>query len=407
MWRYIMINTEAQRLKNLLPELHAIPVDALIEFFDALSAYWLEHPAIHSRIGYVRPLAEFIRKDRVIPMLTEAFRGDYHVLDRTVNGLYCQPRGLVVHWLAGNAALLGCYSLVQAFLTKNVSLVKPSSRAHEDFEFLLNSMRQVKTPSVSGEQMRSFVSVILVDRTEQQKHAALSLAADVRIAWGGEEAVQAITSLPKSVHCEDIIFGPKYSFGIVDVASMHEYESIAKKIALDVCTFDQFACSSPHTIFVEEGSDVTLRQFAQSLADALAFVGKKFIQKEAPGTKKQMDILTMRAKYAMIGDVIASDDTEWTVVITDEAGFSPACGSRVLWVKSVPRLDDVVPFVNRRVQTLGMAVTTATRDRLLDRLTLYGIDRCVPFGTMTLFDSPWDGMFVMDRLVRWVNVKHV
>lgn len=401
------IDAEAQKLKNLLPDLHAIPMDALIEFFDALAAHWCQDTAILARVGYVRPLAEFIRKDRLAPMLREALRGDYHVLDRVISGVHCQPRGLAVHWLAGNAALLGCYSLFQALLTKNVSLVKPSSRAHEDFEFLLDSMRSVQTPALTGEQVRSFVSVILADRTDREAHMALSRHADVRIAWGGEEAITAITELPKPVHCEDIIFGPKYSFGVVDAASMRDYEGIAKRIALDVCTFDQFACSSPHTIFVEEGSEVSLEQFAHSLADALAFVGKKFIKKEPPSAKKQMDILTMRAKYAMVGQIIASSDTEWTVIMTDEPGLSPACGSRVVFVKSVPRLEDVAPFVSRRVQTLGMAVTSETRDRLIDPLTLHGIDRCVPFGTMTFFDSPWDGIYVVDRLVRWVNVKHV
>ncbi len=40
--------------------------------------------------------------------------------------------------------------------------------------------------------------------------------ADIRIAWGGEEAVSTILSLKKNFFTEDIIYGPKYSYAILD-----------------------------------------------------------------------------------------------------------------------------------------------------------------------------------------------
>jgi hypothetical protein len=399
------IETLARAMKKKADELHAIPVDDLLGFFDALGASWEADTVLQKRIKYLRPLAAFIRRNRLQPMVSEALRGDEHILDRRIGRLHAQPRGLAVHWLAGNAALLGCYSLIQTLLTKNVSIVKPASRAHEDFEALLMSFSTVNTAAVSGETIRSFVAVVHADRTERHIHEALSKEADIRIAWGGEEAVSAIMSLPKSVYCEDIIFGPKYSFGVIDRASLADADAIAKKIALDVCTFDQFACSSPHTIFVERNGAADAASFARMLADALDVVGKKMIKKSVPGNKKQMDIRTFRAAYAMKGRVISSLDTEWTVIVTDEPGLAPACGSRVVFVKPVDRVDEAVSLVSHRIQTLGAAMTEETADRVLDTLTLHGIDRVVPFGSMTFFDSPWDGMFVLDRLVRWVAYR--
>ena len=33
-----------------------------------------------------------------------------------------------------------------------------------------------------------------------------------------------------------------------------------------------------------------------------------------------------------------------------------------------------------------------------------GIVRCPEIGFMTHFDSPWDGMFAIDRLIRWTSL---
>ena len=43
------------------------------------------------------------------------------------------------------------------------------------------------------------------------------------------------------------------------------------------------------------------------------------------------------------------------------------------------------------------------RIEVLDKVTLFGGDRLPPIGEMSYFESPWDGMFPLDRLVRWVS----
>ena len=59
---------------------------------------------------------------------------------------------------------------------------------------------------------------------------------------------------------------------------------------------------------------------------------------------------------------------------------------------------------DRRKQTIGLAIENfELRKKLVDELTLFGVDRCPKPGHMTLFESPWDGMFGVDRMVRWVT----
>jgi hypothetical protein len=43
------------------------------------------------------------------------------------------------------------------------------------------------------------------------------------------------------------------------------------------------------------------------------------------------------------------------------------------------------------------------RLEVAEALTARGVERCPEVGRMALYDAPWDGMFPMDRMVRWVS----
>jgi hypothetical protein len=389
--------------------LQKLKINDLLDFFQKLSDFWLTDKDVLSRQPYVKALAQFIGRKNFAEILKVSLRGNLKVLDsfETLGSsqirYHCQPRGLVVHWLAGNAPLLGFYSMFQAMVTKNVSIIKPSSRAYEDFIDILATIKKVNTAKIKGKDLLRSVAVVLVDRNDRIWQTELSKNADTRIAWGGKEAIEAISSLPKKMHADDIMLGPKYSFGIIDKESLIDYKKIAAKIALDIATFDQYACSSPHTIFMETGGSVTPEEFAKELADSLEYVGNKLIKKGTVDTRKNLDILTLRAKYSMVGNVWSSLDTEWTVILSKENGFGPACASRVVFIKPVKSLREITAFIDRGKQTIGISLKNSKRLDLLKEITFNGVDRCVPYGRMTFFESPWDGMFITDRLVRWVS----
>src|SRR3989344_990466 len=391
--------------------LNKYKINDLLDYFQKLSRFWLTDNKILARQPHIKALAQFISRDNFEEILSTALRGNLKVLDSFENlpigssrlHYHCQPRGLVVHWLAGNAPLLGFYSLFQAMVTKNASIIKPSSRAYQDFIDILATMKKVNTVKVRGEDLLKSVAVVLVDRNDVVWQAELSKGADIRVAWGGKEAIESIISLPKKVHAEDIVLGPKYSFGIIDKESLIDYKKIVAKLSLDIATFDQYACSSPHTIFIEKGGNITPKEFAKELATSLEYVGKKLIKKGTVDPRKNLDILTLRAKYSMIGNIWSSSDTEWTVILSEEKGLGPACASRVIFIKPVRSLKEITAFMDRGKQTIGTALKGPDRTSLLKEITMNGIDRCVPYGRMTFFESPLDGMFITDRLVRWVS----
>lgn len=390
--------------------IHSVRMDDFIQFLNTVYTTWKENKTLEQTAGgSLKHLAQFIEQKQLVSMLDFALRGDYRILDKFVDLqqadyiYHCQPRGLVVHWLAGNVPLLGLYSIIQALLTKNVSLVKASEKAYEELVILLESMAAVNTKKIQGTELLSTITVVLVDRDDTNNQQLLSKSADVRVVWGGQEAVETISSLQKNIFCDDIIYGPKYSYGIVDKASLAKMDEITTHLAFDVCTFDQYACSSPHTVFVE-AEPLVAEQFAATLAEKIRFVAGKMIPKEAEDAKKKMDILTVRAKYSMLGKVFSSENTDWTVLYSTEEGLFDACFSRVIHVKPISDIKEVAKYNDRKKQTLGCMISHSEREKIIDEITFKGIDRCPPFGDMTLYESPWDGFFAIDRMVRWVGL---
>lgn len=75
--------------------------------------------------------------------------------------------------------------------------------------------------------------------------------------------------------------------------------------------------------------------------------------------------------------------------------------SRVLMVHPVDHINDALVHVQDYIQTIGIA---APEDKAIDfanKATMAGVARCPLIGRMLNFEMPWDGLFLIDRLVRW------
>src|SRR5262249_17381557 len=93
----------------------------------------------------------------------------------------------------------------------------------------------------------------------------------------------------------------------------------------------------------------------------------------------------------------------WSVFYSDEdQGLATPCYARTLFVRPVDDVFEVVALCSINTQTAGLALSER-KLRLADALTAPGVERCPEVGQMALYDSAWDGMYPMDRMVRWVS----
>ena len=387
--------------------LHKQKIDDILEYVDLVGKYWSEN--FQQKIGAnSNHVKNFLSKDFLGKKLDIALHGNRYSLDEFVDLddpsllFHAQPRGISCHWIAGNVDILGIFSVIQALVTKNISIIKTPAN-YELLVDMLMSLEKINTESISGKEILKCFEVMYVEKSDIKNQEILSNSANIRIAWGGRDAVESILSLPKNVFTEDIIYGPKYSYAIIDEESIkRDKKIISQKIALDVSTFDQYACSSPHTVFVKTKDKELISEFSRSLAQAMEDVERIMLPKAKETEEKSKEIISTRSEYEIKGKVISSKNLNWTVIVSEDEGFAEPTFSRVIHVRPFTE-NNMVLKDNQKIQSIGISVDNNERFELIDKITFLGGDRCPSLGKMSFFDSPWDGMFGMDRMVRWIT----
>jgi hypothetical protein len=402
--------------------LEGLDVDDIIGFFNRLCEVWGDRAnPIQSRYGTegLNFLLYWFRQSHLTSALDVSLRGDRKVLDDFVavpgsaHSLIARPRGVICHWLAGNVPTLGMLSLAQGMLTKNANIVKVSKRNGEMIPHLLSSFNDVTYETqdgrvVEGKELVRSVAAVYVDHDDSEAQAELSQSTDVRVAWGGREAVESVMNLPRRYGTEDVIFGPKTSFMVIGkevLGSEASGSKIARRASVDASLFDQLGCNSPHTVFVETGSKIDPGRFAELLAVEMERTAKQHPRREFDSADT-MRILRLRAEYDMRGQAHYPQRSDWTVLYSDDdEGLATPCFNRTVFVRPIRDAMDVEQFCSHLTQSVGVALSADRKAAFAKRVMARGVDRCPEVGTMTLYEVPWDGIFAMDRFVRWCTIQ--
>jgi len=393
-----------------------VPLDAIIKILDALGKRVLKNPEINTLPG-VSYISLWLRRENLDKICTINY-GDKRYLD----GFYpnasnflmaARPRGIVCHWIAANMPTLGFFSLVQAVLSKNGSIVKMP----RDYVPLISSLLcelpgisvEYGGKSYSGSVILNTIAIVSFEGKAAAASEKFSRAADCRIIFGGSEAVRAISRLPCRDHCETIVFGPKYSFAVFDgdYIGSEGFDRALDLFVRDVAVFNQMACSSPHVLFLAKNqcsldSVVTrLRRAFGNLPPAL--------KTQPISTGMSARIINARATYLLADgkNCVAPQDLGWTILLNADPVLEEPVQGKCIFVKEIGSIDEVIPLVNHKIQAVSIGILDpAKRESFARQVTYRGVDRVVIPGTMHDFTLPWDGIMTLNRLVRWVILKN-
>ena len=108
-----------------------------------------------------------------------------------------------------------------------------------------------------------------------------------------------------------------------------------------------------------------------------------------------------RGIYDFKGVVYGDDDSIWTVLYSETPELNKPVYSRVVFVHPVNHINDSVEFVNDDIQTIGLAAEAEKASIFATLAAEKGAVRFPVCGKMLNFESPWDGMYIMDRMVKW------
>lgn len=389
-------------------------VDQIIEILDKFSLLLLDqHHPIHKLFpnSGIPFIANWCRKTNLESVLDTSL-GNRYSLDRFIESKACSdrcyrafPKGIVVHWMAGNVPTLGFLSLVQGMLTKNVNFIKVASNSDDMLSMLLHHMSKINIKdNRSGANLVRSVAVIRYEHSRKDIGENISKKADVRVLWGSDESVSAVQKLPTKINAVDVTFPNKTSLMLIGASALEkaDIKLLTKRIATDISVFEQKACASPHTIFIETNDDSKLVVFAESLKRSLQKI-LDTIPKTVPSEKEIASLLNLRARYDMFYRAWYSEGTEFTILVDDLFQLGPPIGNRTIYLRMVDKLEKVSELITPNVQSVGILSEAEQYENITSKFSVKGVQRFTQIGAMTHFEVPWDGYFLPQYLVRWTS----
>ena len=404
-----IINKNRTDLYNLKP-------DIIVELLNALSKKIIFNSNINSIPGATY-VALWLRRENLqrmyrINYCKTSYLEDFQSFENYFE-LYAQPRGIVCQWVSSNVPTLAFFSLIQVILSRNGSIIKVPE---ENLNLILSLLKNLNEISIdidgktySGTEISRSIAVVSFKGKDYDLSKEFSMIADVKIAWGGSEAIRVITSLPQKEHCETIIFGPKYSFGVFDKDFINNniFDKALDDAIKDVVIFNQMACSSPHVYFFEK-SKYSLKEISFKIKSSFEKIPDKLIKELLPWGVA-LNIINTRGIYLLSvdKDILKSEDLSWTILLNDEICLEEPIQGKCIFIKEIGDINEVLPFITRKIQVICIGIQDSIKKKeFAKNATYYGADRIVAPGKMHDFDLPWDGIMTLNRLVRWVFIKN-
>jgi hypothetical protein len=317
------------------------------------------------------------------------------------------PLGVVGHWPAGNVEIQPILSMTCALLGGNAAIVRIPRGLVELTRILMEKLAQ----SDPSERLTRRIFMAAFDHGRQDLHQAMARVVDGAMIWGGQESVLQVRSLPFPHWTRIQVFGPRISVAAMDAGAWSnpaEQETWCLRMARDLWQFDQQACSSPQVLYIENKNRQSTDQFLSSLQRAFETENKAHPRQEIAAT---LTSTISRARAAWLLDDVSHRAVfpmgpDWTLLIGSGSDIPQPVQGKTLTVLEVDDLLDAVSKLDGNVQTLGLGMADAEREREVALLAgQKGVDRIVKLGRMHTFVPPWDGVDLVRPMVRMV--RHV
>jgi hypothetical protein len=399
------VTAAAQRLREQALSSHVTAVQ-IIEVLERWGAA-LRGPALEAIPG-VPFLKLWLRRGSLEPILIRelgpgALNGEWHQEAHARLGAF--PVGLVGHWPAGNIEIQPLLSMSCALLGGNACLVRVPTGLVDATRLIMEKLQEVDTTGM----LSNRVLTIAFDHERMDLQQAMAAAVDGAMIWGGADSVLQVRALPFPHWARVVVFGPRLSVAAMDGESWsNEADQAAwcQRIARDVWQFDQQACSSPQTLFLERHEGCDIERFVLTLRHAFEEENRVHPRHDIHPALSSAICLT-RASWLLEDDAHSATfpmPPDWTILLGAGSDIPSPTQGRTLSVLQVESLLDPIARFDGMVQTLGLAVSNVAQEAILAQAAARnGVDRIVKLGRMHVFGSPWDGTDLvrpMTRLVR-------
>jgi long-chain-fatty-acyl-CoA reductase len=398
--------------------LHKLSINDIISFYSKVGELWglpqnekrEELVDLTSRVtGYSKEMVELGMK-QICGILTKEYLeatlqsdlGDKRLMDewvtRAESVVHCQPRGKMLHILAGNVPAVAITSIVRGSLTKNANIIKMSDRDVITASYFAQSFHDVDPEHP----VTKTTSVLYWPHTNHEIFGEIISLVNAVSVWGEYEAIhETRKNTPQGV--ELLEFGPRRGLQLIGEDAFQDLEKATKNAAHDLTFYDQEACFSPQIAFVEGDAE----RYAESLAKSLEEENAR-LPKGYSDPKFHANITNARIYSKFRGHKVhSSAKTEWTIILANKMEDFPTHPlGRTIFIIPVRDLAESIKHIGPETQVVAIEPYSRAAD-LKERLTLKGVDRITRLGKMGYFalGSPQEGMYPLSRVVRWVKMR--
>jgi len=323
------------------------------------------------------------------------------------------PRGVVFHVAPSNVDSIFVYSWFMALLAGNANVVRLSSRASAQTGVLLDVIRHLLMQS---EHAAIAQRTLLVQyQTRHETNVLFSSICQMRVIWGGDATVASLREAPLPPTATELAFADKRSLAVIDapawqITDVAQKQNAVKHFFNDVYWFNQLACSSPRQVLWlggENAADAARTDFWARVQTHIADEGVRF----EPSTYVQKRLAVDALAADMTTDtlhILPGRSNALIRVWQDRPDLSRFVqgGHGQLLESRLDDLDDLRPWLNRRIQTVSYFGIDASRWRtFFAGEPVRGIDRVVPFGQALNFAPVWDGFDLYRSFTREITVS--
>lgn len=381
--------------KNTMPPFS----DIIMEFLADLSGNLLKFPKLRNFPDIVS-FAYWCRKSNLIRL-----KQDFNFTHKRLG------RGIALHIAPSNVPINYAFSLVFGLLAGNINIVRVSKTERPQIKIICDIINYLLKMEKYNK-IKPMVKVLSYPRNSEITKE-LSLYADARMVWGGDNTIRNIRSMPTKPRCVDICFADRYSLCILNAdkiinANINIFQNLLTSFFNDTFLFDQNACSSPHLIiwqgkdnnidlakkrfwtgmehFVYEKSSIAPIHSIDKFIHACRLAIKLDTNTATLGYKNQVTRVQLRDVPAMIDDFRGRHG--FFVETTDN------------------KLQNLVKIINSKYQTITYFGLNpeAIRECVISN-GLSGVDRIVPVGEALNIDTIWDGYNLLETLSRIIAIK--
>lgn len=379
---------------EVLAERPLVPfAEDVIEELDTLSKALIKDPASR-QFPDVVTFAFFCRRGNLMKLKENSLLSTFNFQLRL-------GRGLIFHIAPSNVPVNFAYSVVAGLLAGNTNVVRVSQKQFPQVDIIVKHMREIEMKRLA----------VVRYPHESNANEVFSVMCDVRVIWGGDATIATIRQNAIPPRAFDICFADRYSIAAInsdelntDKLNPENLKQLAERFYNDTYLFDQNACSAPHLV-VWTGNHV---EGAKKLF-------WNAVQRVTEQKYQFQDVMAVDKLTALYKQACAmpthNEETKNNILCRVEIDALPQdidffrCAGGYFTEYTAQSLDEIAPIVNDKYQTL--AYYGFTQQELADfvlRSRLTGIDRIVPFGETTAFSLTWDGMNLIERMSRIVDI---